>query len=159
MSGTAAAVVLKAGRPRAVWHGGGGTPRLLPRELHEAAKAVQAELKRIAPLPTVQAKMADGIVTLKNGKPVRYRLQGEEYLTVALIDFSDYQHGQIPEPDRTWILLWLNGEEGSDALVSSWYEPAGGSVPSRCSGCSSAASLPPTLTSSPGTTTTTLTLG
>jgi immune inhibitor A len=44
---------------------------------------------------------ANGIVTLKNGKPVRYRLQGEEYLTVALIDFSDYQHGQIPQPDRS----------------------------------------------------------
>src|SRR6188474_313471 len=44
---------------------------------------------------------ADGIVTLKNGKPVRYRLQGEEHLTVALIDFSDVQHGQIAEPDRS----------------------------------------------------------
>jgi immune inhibitor A len=44
---------------------------------------------------------ANGIVTLKNGKPVRYRLQGQEYLTVALIDFSDVQHGQIAEPDRS----------------------------------------------------------
>src|SRR6185503_2651586 len=42
-----------------------------------------------------------GIVTLKNGKPVRYRLQGEEHLTVALIDFSDVKHGQIAEPDRS----------------------------------------------------------
>ncbi|MDQ3822645.1 MAG: hypothetical protein M3321_05335, partial [Actinomycetota bacterium] len=28
---------------------------------------------------------ASGVVTLKNGKFVRYRLQGEEYLTVALM--------------------------------------------------------------------------
>ncbi|HET7700103.1 MAG TPA: immune inhibitor A domain-containing protein [Candidatus Limnocylindria bacterium] len=44
---------------------------------------------------------ADGIVTLRNGKAVRYRLQGEEYLTVALIDFSDVQHGQLAQPDRS----------------------------------------------------------
>ena len=44
---------------------------------------------------------ANGIVTLKNGRAVRYRLQGEEHLTVALIDFSDVQHGQIPQPDRS----------------------------------------------------------
>ena len=25
---------------------------------------------------------------------------------------------KLPEPDRTWTLLWLNGEAGSDALVS-----------------------------------------
>jgi immune inhibitor A len=43
---------------------------------------------------------ADGIVTLKNGKPVRYKLQGTEYLTTALIDFTDVKHGQIPQPDR-----------------------------------------------------------
>jgi immune inhibitor A len=44
---------------------------------------------------------ASGIVTLKNGKRVRYRLQGTEYLTVALIDFSDLKHGHLPAPDRT----------------------------------------------------------
>ena len=44
---------------------------------------------------------ANGIVTLKNGKPVRYKLQGQEYLTVALVDFSDVKHGQIAQPDRT----------------------------------------------------------
>lgn len=43
----------------------------------------------------------DGIVALKNGKFVRYQLQGTEYLTVALIDFSDVKHGQIPQPDRS----------------------------------------------------------
>src|SRR5687767_13641619 len=42
----------------------------------------------------------DGLVQLRNGRYVRYRLQGTEYLTAALIDFSDLQHGQLPEPDR-----------------------------------------------------------
>jgi immune inhibitor A len=44
---------------------------------------------------------ADGIVTLRNGRFVNYRLQGTEFLTAVLIDFSDLRHGQIPEPDRT----------------------------------------------------------
>src|SRR5215218_6473259 len=38
---------------------------------------------------------ANGVVTLKNGKYVRYKLQGTEYLTTALVDFTDVQHGQI----------------------------------------------------------------
>jgi immune inhibitor A len=44
---------------------------------------------------------AEGVVTLKNGKRVQYRQEGEEYLTVALVDFSDLTHGNIPKPDRT----------------------------------------------------------
>jgi immune inhibitor A len=40
-------------------------------------------------------------VRLKNGKSVRYRLEGTENLTAVLIDFTDVQHGQIPKPDRT----------------------------------------------------------
>ena len=44
---------------------------------------------------------ANGIVTLKNGKRVQYRQEGEEYLTVALVDFSDLTHGNIPKPDRS----------------------------------------------------------
>jgi hypothetical protein len=44
---------------------------------------------------------ADGLITLRNGRFVRYKLQGVEYLTTVLIDFTDVQHGQIPEPDRT----------------------------------------------------------
>ena len=43
---------------------------------------------------------ANGIVTLKNGRFVKHRLQGVEYLTTALIDFTDVQHGQIAQPDR-----------------------------------------------------------
>jgi immune inhibitor A len=44
---------------------------------------------------------ANGLVTLKNGKFVNYRLEGLEYLTAVLVDFSDVQHGQIPRPNRT----------------------------------------------------------
>ena len=43
---------------------------------------------------------ADGIVELRNGRFVNYRLEGTEYLTAVLIDFTDQQHGQIPEPNR-----------------------------------------------------------
>ena len=44
---------------------------------------------------------ANGIVTLKNGRFVDYKLQGTEYLTAVLIDFTDVQRGQIPQPDRS----------------------------------------------------------
>jgi immune inhibitor A len=48
-----------------------------------------------------QAAVDDnGVVTLKNGRFVDYRLEGTEYLTAVLIDFSDLQHGQIPAPNR-----------------------------------------------------------
>jgi immune inhibitor A len=42
-----------------------------------------------------------GYVTLRNGKRVRYRLEGTEYLTTALIDFSDLKHGNLAEPNRS----------------------------------------------------------
>jgi immune inhibitor A len=44
---------------------------------------------------------ANGIVTLKNGRFVKYKLEGTEYLTAVLVDFTDVQHGQIPQPDRS----------------------------------------------------------
>ena len=44
---------------------------------------------------------ANGLVTLKNGRFVNYRLQGTERLTAVLIDFTDVRHAQIPRPDRT----------------------------------------------------------
>ena len=44
---------------------------------------------------------ANGLVRLKNGRYVKYRLEGTEYLTAVLIDFSDVQHGQIAQPDRS----------------------------------------------------------
>jgi immune inhibitor A len=43
---------------------------------------------------------SDGLVPLKDGRLVRYRLEGTEYLTTALVDFSDVRHGQIPQPNR-----------------------------------------------------------
>jgi immune inhibitor A len=43
---------------------------------------------------------ANGLVTLKNGRFVRYKLQGTEYLTAALVDFSDLQHGHLAQPNR-----------------------------------------------------------
>jgi immune inhibitor A len=42
----------------------------------------------------------NGLVTLKDGRPVRYRLEGVEYLTAVLVDFTDVQHNQIPQPNR-----------------------------------------------------------
>jgi immune inhibitor A len=44
---------------------------------------------------------ANGVVSLRNGRFVNYKLQGTEYLTAVLIDFTDVQHGQIPAPDRS----------------------------------------------------------
>jgi immune inhibitor A len=44
---------------------------------------------------------ADGLVQLRDGKLVRYRLEGTEYLTAALVDFSDLRHGNIPQPNRS----------------------------------------------------------
>jgi immune inhibitor A len=44
---------------------------------------------------------ANGVVTLKNGKYVRHKLEGTEYLTAALVDFTDVRHGQIAQPDRS----------------------------------------------------------
>ena len=63
----------------------------------------QANRKEAADLVGRGQRTADanGVVTLKNGKRVRYRLEGTEYLTTALIDFSDVTHGQIAQPDRS----------------------------------------------------------
>ena len=73
----------------------------------QAAAAVRAEEGERTPArpptwsPRQGAPDANGLVALKNGKFVRYRLQGTEYLTAVLIDFSDVQHGQIAQPDRS----------------------------------------------------------
>jgi immune inhibitor A len=42
-----------------------------------------------------------GVVKLKNGKYVQHALQSTEQMTIALIDFSDVKHNNIPEPDRS----------------------------------------------------------
>jgi immune inhibitor A len=43
---------------------------------------------------------AEGVVSLSNGRKVKHRVE-TEFLTVALIDFTDVLHGQIPAPDRS----------------------------------------------------------
>src|SRR4051794_8449170 len=42
-----------------------------------------------------------GVVKLDNGKYVQHGLQTTEQMTIALIDFSDLKHNNMPEPDRT----------------------------------------------------------
>ena len=71
---------------------------------------------------------ANGIVTLKNGRFVDYKLQGTEYLTAVLIDFTDIQHAQIPQPDRsidnsTYWSADVSPQHYSDLL----FAPGGGS--------------------------------
>jgi immune inhibitor A len=71
---------------------------------------------------------ASGIVTLKNGKRVRYRLQGTEYLTTALIDFTDVQHGQIPKPDRSVDnATYWTADESPQHYADMLFAPGGGS--------------------------------
>ena len=75
-----------------------GDTKPLPRFVEKRAK------ERIAAADLVARGLAtpdaNGVVTLKNGKFVNYRLQGVERLTAVLIDFTDVRHGQIPKPDR-----------------------------------------------------------
>ena len=79
--------------------GGAGHEKQLPKFVKKA------EANRLAAADLVArgqaAPDANGIVTLKNGKRVRYKLQGTEYLTTALVDFSDVANGQIAQPDRS----------------------------------------------------------
>ena len=71
---------------------------------------------------------ANGVVTLRNGRFVNFKLDGTEYLTAVLIDFSDVQHGQIPAPNRSIdnSTYW-----SADVSPSHYYDmlftPGGGS--------------------------------
>src|SRR5215218_7786918 len=73
------------------------------KQLPKFVEKAQAERRAAADLVArgQATPDANGIVTLKNGKQVRYKLQGTEYLTAALIDFTDVKHGQIAKPDRS----------------------------------------------------------
>jgi immune inhibitor A len=73
------------------------------KQLPKFVEKWQANRKQAADLVARGQRTPDanGVVTLKNGKRVRYKLQGTEYLTTALIDFSDVTHGNIAQPDRT----------------------------------------------------------
>src|SRR3954454_13769182 len=71
---------------------------------------------------------ANGTVTLKNGKRVRYRLQGTEYLTTALIDFTDVKHGQIAQPDRSVDnSTYWTADETPQHYADMLFAPGGGS--------------------------------
>ena len=78
---------------------GSGHVKALPSFVNKREKERITTAERVA--RGQAAPNADGTVTLKDGRAVRYRLQGTEYLTAALIDFSDVKHGQIPQPDRS----------------------------------------------------------
>jgi immune inhibitor A len=83
--------------------GKGGTSRGHVKPLPAFVEKKQKERIAAADLVARGLASADesGLVTLKNGRFVRYRLEGVEVLTAVLIDFSDVVHGSIPEPNRT----------------------------------------------------------
>jgi immune inhibitor A len=71
---------------------------------------------------------ADGVVALRNGRFVKYKLEGIEYLTAVLIDFTDVQHGQIPAPDRSTDNSSYWPEDVSPAHYTDMlFTPGGGS--------------------------------
>jgi immune inhibitor A len=76
----------------------GGHAKPLP----EFVQKRETERRAAADLVVRGMASADvnGLVALKNGRFVKYRLQGVEHLTTVLIDFTDVRHGQIAQPDR-----------------------------------------------------------
>jgi len=101
---------LVASGDRAVSGAGGGAPDRRGAAAAGHAKPLppfveKHRKERIAAADLVArglvAPDANGRVTLRNGRFVNYKLQGTEYLTAVLIDFTDVQHGQIPAPDRS----------------------------------------------------------
>ncbi len=69
-----------------------------------------------------------GTVTLKNGRFVNFRLQGAEYLTTVLIDFTDVQHGQIPQPNRaTDNSTYWSADVSPQHYRDMLFAPGGGS--------------------------------
>ena len=77
----------------------GGDVRGLPRFV----KKWQAEKATAADLVARGKARADrhGRVRLGNGRYVQHALESTQHMTVALIDFSDRKHGNMPEPDRS----------------------------------------------------------
>src|SRR5690348_18316401 len=76
----------------------GGDVRGLPRFV----KKWQAEKRTAADLVARGKAKPNGrgVVRLKNGRYVQHALESTQHMTVALIDFSDRRHGNIPQPDR-----------------------------------------------------------
>ena len=75
-----------------------GHVKPLPQFVEKAEKERRAAADLVARGQSTPDE--NGLVRLRNGRYVRYRLQGTEYLTAALVDFSDLRHGQIPAPNR-----------------------------------------------------------
>src|SRR5215210_583656 len=79
--------------------GAAGQTKPLPKLLEKARRDRLAAADLVARGQATPD--ANGIVTLKNGKRVRYRLQGTENMTTVLVDFTDPQHNEIAQPDRS----------------------------------------------------------
>ena len=89
--------------------GAGGRLTDAPQRVADAklkplfARKWQAQKFAVADL-VAQGKatvLPNGTVKLPNGHFVDYALEGEDHIVTLLADFTDPQHGQIPEPDRT----------------------------------------------------------
>ena len=101
--------ISSATRSGAVGNGGAGAPgrnSVTGGHVKPLPAFVQKrERERIAAADLVARGQAtpdaNGLVTLRNGRFVNYRLQGTEYLSTALIDFTDVKHGNIARPDRS----------------------------------------------------------
>jgi immune inhibitor A len=99
-----------AAREEAVAGAGGGAPdkrgaaaaghsKPLPPFVEKRQKDRLAAADLVA--RGLAAPDANGVVSLRNGRFVNYRLEGTEYLTAVLVDFTDVKHGQIPAPNRS----------------------------------------------------------
>lgn len=101
-------VTIATGTDTARRPGGGGAPdrsgnaRGHSKPLPDFVQKRQKDRLAAADLVARGAAAPDteGIVTLPNGRFVKHRIEGVEYLTTVLIDFSDLAHGAIPQPNR-----------------------------------------------------------
>lgn len=90
------------------------------------------ERERIAAADLVVRGLAsadvNGIVSLRNGKFVKYRLEGTEYLTAVLIDFTDVRHGELPQPDPdTDNSTYWSADVSPQHYADMLFAPGGGS--------------------------------
>src|SRR3954454_4557558 len=77
----------------------GGDARNLPRFVKKWEGEKQAAADLVA--RGRKSPSGKGVVKLDNGRYVQHELQTTEQMTIALIDFSDLEHNNIPQPDRT----------------------------------------------------------
>lgn len=126
----------------------GGDEKPLPKPVEKSRRERLAAADLVA--RGLAKPDANGVVTLKNGKRVRYRLQGTESLTVALVDFTDVRHGSLPEPDRatdnsTYWPADTSKAHFEDVLASNPLAVSPGPARSATGSCSAA----PRLTTAP----------